>query len=147
MVTELEMRPAITAWLEDRGMIVLHETQIKEFVNADLLGFRFAKRVGRPIPRLLEVIVIESKIKDISGVITQAMWHVGRCTESICAMPEQRCGRMQPNTLRRFADNRIGLIGVDGRKIRIVVPARRHGMATITNNRDLARRLWRCRKR
>ena len=138
MTTELEMRPTIFAWLEERGMVTLWESKI--FQNADVVGVRFGRRVGRAIPPLELVVVVESKIKDVAGVLSQAECHVGRCTESLVAMPAEHVAKMKPDTLLRFGRKGIGLLAVDA-EVRLVIPPRL--CQSPLHNIDLRRRLWR----
>ncbi len=99
---ERDMRQAIDAWLREQGMLqTLYESRI--FHNADVVGVRFAERVGRAIPLLMAVRVVELKLSDIGGVLGQARRHRDHPVLSYAAMPADRIERMRAGTLKRFA--------------------------------------------
>lgn len=135
---ERDMRPAIVAWLREEGMLqTLYESRI--FRNADVVGVRFAERVGRAIPPLMAVRVVELKLSDIGGVLQQARLHRDYPVLSYAAMPADRIERMRAGTLQRFEAAGIGLLGVAGASVATVVSPQMSNTAW----RDVPTRLWR----
>ena len=110
-MTERDMFPTVKRWLEWQGMHVLWESVI--FSNADVVGVRFANQVGREVPRLLRVVVVELKIRDIAGVIRQSAHHREHPVESYAAMPDAIVCKMRKATVNRFRREGVGLLAVD----------------------------------
>ena len=111
-MTEKDMRQPVVDWLHDHGFEDAHEVWTGAW--CDIVGFRFAPRVGRPIPRLREVIAIELKVSNVSQVIFQARGNKLVVNASYAAMPFERCRRMRLTTRAQFAKNGIGLLSVTG---------------------------------
>lgn len=135
---ERDMRPAVDAWLLSEGMLqTLYESRI--FHNADMVGVRFANRVGRAIPPLVAVRVVELKLSDIAGVLRQARRHREHPVFSYAAMPADRIERMRLDTLQRFAATGVGLLAVTGESVATVVSPQ----MSSTSWGDVPARLWR----
>ena len=107
---EKEMREPVAKWLEHRGLEAGYELMVSGY--ADMLGFEFAERIGRPIPNLMRVVVIELKLRDVRGVIRQAVTNKYHIEESWTAMPEDFCLRMDGPTLDLFIEAGVGLLSV-----------------------------------
>lgn len=110
-MTEHDLRQPVANWLKFQGFEVAHECLLGGY--CDLIGFRFAPRVGRRIPPLEYVVAVELKVRDIAGVIRQAKSNRHYANESYAAMPRERCIRMRQPTLERFLSAGIGLLRVD----------------------------------
>ncbi len=123
MMVERDMRPAVDAWLRSRGMVeTLWEAYLCQ--NADLVGVRFAPRVGRAIPPIEQCIVVELKMRDIAGVLRQAKRHRnGYPVESYAAMPSGFVARMRDASIERFRASGVGLLSVHGGAVDVVVAA------------------------
>ena len=135
---ERDMRPTIDAWLREQGMLqTLYESRI--FGNADVVGVQFAERVGRAIPPLTAVRVVELKISDIGGVLWQARLHREYPVLSYAAMPADRIERMRAGTLQRFAEAGVGLLAVAGMSVATIVSPQKSNTAWC----DIPARLWR----
>ena len=108
---EKEMKMPVTRWLNSQGFEVGYELLIGGY--ADVIGFEFEKCIGRKIPRLKGVVVVELKLRDIKGVICQARgnkYHIG---ESWAAMPKDFCDRMSQVWIHKFMHEGIGLLSVN----------------------------------
>lgn len=136
MMREVEMRPAVEAWLDQRGCVYWHESTI--LGNADVVGVRFALRTGRLIPAVELAVAVELKVRDIATAIRQARHHTWYVHESYVAMPGDRCDKMRPRTLARFRVARVGLLAVDGERLKILVQP---GSGKFRES--LRKRLWR----
>ena len=135
---ERDMRPAVDAWLRRQGASqTLWESRI--FTNADLVGVRFAERMGRAIPPLVEVVVVELKMYDIVGMWRQARLHRKYPVSSFGAMPLERIRRMLPATIDAFEFSGVGLLSVDGDRVDVIVPPRKSD----TEWGTIRKRLWR----
>lgn len=116
---EKEMKQPVTKWLQERGLEAGYELMITGY--ADVIGFKFAERIGKPVPKLECVIVIELKLRDIKGVFRQARTNKYRVGSSWVAMPEDFCEHISPDWLDRFREEGIGLLAV-GDSVSIVFP-------------------------
>lgn len=119
---ENDMRPHIVNWLLRNGYEDAHECQIGGW--CDVAGFRFATRVGKPLPALLDVVAVELKMLDVATVISQAVGNQHHVNASYAAMPLDRCNRMRGATLDKFHNAGIGLLAVDGSNVSVLIPAR-----------------------
>jgi len=113
---EKDLRNPVIDWLAFRGMHAVHEAI---FCNAycDLIGFRFAPRTNRRIPRLEWVVAVELKLARIGEVIRQAENNRQQVNASYAAMPDDRCQRMTRKSIRKFTSAGVGLLGVDGNTV------------------------------
>ena len=137
-MTEKQIRPLVTAWLQGKGYYVAHEVMLYGF--CDLVGCKWAPRKGVRIPDMLEIMSVELKINDISGAIYQAVRNRFIVNYSYIAMPLSRCLKMRDSTLGRFERERIGLIGVDERYgVKVFIGGERNN---IEYHPDICRRLW-----
>lgn len=138
---EKEMKQPVTKWLQERGFEVGYELMITGY--ADVIGFEFAERIGRPIPQLQRAVVVELKLWDVKGVIRQARTNKYRIGESWAAMPKDFCDKMSRVWYDRFVLEGIGLLSVDEEEeVRIVI--RPSGSFAHDNKRNwLREKLWR----
>ena len=141
MKYEKEMKQPVTQWLQDRGYEVGYELQIGNY--PDVVGFKFAPRVGRRIPELLQVIVVELKLRDIKGVIYQARTNKHFIGDSWAAMPEDFCNRMNKVSYDRFVHESVGLLSVSKYgEVKVVIwPS--GNMAFNSRHRWLQEKFWR----
>ncbi len=107
---ERELRAPVHAWLVARGMTPVYELLLGGY--CDMVGLRFAERVGRPIPALLEVVAVELKLVRIAEVLDQAKNNRPHAHESYAAMPADRCARMLGATLAEFERAGVGLLSI-----------------------------------
>ena len=137
-LTEKQLRPITQAWLQGRGYYVAHEVMLCGF--CDMIGCRWEPRVGRKIPIMAEIMCVELKIKDIVGVLRQCKENQTVADYSYAAMPWSFCNSMRPQSLMKFADIGVGLMGVDVYcGIRIFIEAAKN---QINHHPDVCRRLW-----
>lgn len=108
---ENDMRPHIVSWLTRNGYYDAHECMIGGY--CDVIGCKWGERKGRKKPELLEMICIELKLRDISGVISQAIHNHYHCNLSYCAMPVDFCRRMRDQSVKRFIEAGVGLLAVN----------------------------------
>ena len=130
------MRPAVDAWLRERGCVPVHETHLRH--RCDVIGVQFANRVGRSIPDVVLAVAVELKLTDVAGVIRQAGENLHYVHESYAAMPAERCDVMRPATLQKFADWGVGLLAVSPEEVQVLI---RSGRGSWQNR--LQQKLWR----
>lgn len=135
-MTEKTLRPIVTIWLEQQGYYVAHEIMLGGY--CDLTACRWAERVGRGIPAILDIMAVELKVRDISRVLWQAEANRLYADFSYAAMPFGKCELMRVGTLQKFKEKGVGLLGIN-RRVNIIVPARKND---IHHNPDICRRLW-----
>ena len=134
---EKQMKEPVVKWLEGQGYFVAYEILLSGW--CDLVGCKWAERVGRRIPTILEAMAIELKLDDIGGAIYQAKWNLRiGASRSYAAMPLARIDRMRPATIRRFGNEGIGLLGVSPDEITIITESTQN--ETISS--QVAKRLW-----
>ena len=136
-MTEKKLRPSVEAWLHKQGLYVAHEVMLCNY--CDLIGCKWAERVGRRIPAMTEIVAVELKIKDILGVIDQAKTNCTVADFSYAAMPFQLCHSMREVSLKRFENAGIGLIAVSQSVATVIIPARKN---LIDYHPCVCRRLW-----
>ncbi len=134
--TEKNLRPIAETWLRGGGYYVAHEVMLSGY--CDLTGCKWAKRIGRRIPSMLEIVAVELKIKDISGVLRQARVNCYYADFSYAAMPLKKCKSMRTATLQRFEKEGIGLLGIC-QNVKVIIKARKND---IKHNPNICRRLW-----
>ncbi len=139
--TEKQMRPIVESWLQRQAYYVAHEVMLCGY--CDLIGCRWAERIGRRIPSMLEIVSVELKISDIKGVRHQAQVNKIRADYSYAAMPIKKCETMRPQSLQGFRDLGVGLLGVD-ENVHIIIEAQRN---EIQHSSDVCRRLWNFKRR
>jgi hypothetical protein len=120
---EFTMRRPAARWLLSRGYSPVLECQ--SLRNCDLVGVKFEQH---PI-RLVEMISLELKRKDVAGVLSQCRSHLHFATETWAGLP-LAIGR---RNAEKFASIGIGVLGFDGDAVCVVVSAARH------EGRDLSR--------
>lgn len=138
---EKEMKLPVTQWLQDRGFEVGYELMIGGY--ADVIGFKFAPRVDRRVPDLLEAITVELKLRDVKRVVYQARtnkYHIG---DSWAAMPEDFCNHMGVCWHDVFVQEGLGLLSVNEYgEVKIVIQP--SGNMTFNNrHRWLQEKFWR----
>ena len=136
-MTEKELRPTVEAWLQEQGYYVAHEVMLSGY--CDLTGCKWAERVGRRIPPMIEIMAVELKIKDIRGVLYQAKNNKWFVDYSYAAMPLQKCKIMKPKTLQLFKNIGVGLLGI-GVDVKIIIAAQKNDISHYSPN--ICRRLW-----
>ena len=136
MQTEKGMRPIVEYWLQGRGYYVAHEVMVCGY--CDLIGCLWKKRDGRRIPTMLEIMTVELKIKDIKGVLAQAVANCRYAEYSYAAMPIQKCESMRFTTKQRFEKRGVGLLSVSHCVEIIVAPHKNE----IVHRQNICRRLW-----
>ena len=139
-MTEREMRPPVERWLLANGYTVRHERQVCGGY-ADLIGVRWHPRVGRLIPEIAEVIVVELKVRDVGGVLRQLAGAMCVAHRVWAAMPEPIVRSMRAGTLRRFREKGYGLLGVRENWVQIYVEACKREERVIPDY--IRRRMWR----
>ncbi len=117
---ENDMRPAVIQWLNKAGYSDVHETSICSGW-CDVIGAKWDVRFGRARPNLIEFVCVELKMRDIKGVISQAYENHYECNLSYCAMPADFIERMRPQSRQKFINAGVGLLAVQGDKIRIEI--------------------------
>ena len=136
-ITEKILRPIVESWLQEQGYYVAHEVMLSGYV--DLTGCKWAQRIGRRIPPIIEIMAVELKIRDIKGVLRQARNNCYFTDYSYAAMPIGRCNKMKSETLRIFENIGVGLLGVND-NVKIIIPARKN--VIMTYNPNICKRLW-----
>ncbi len=110
---EKELTPFFVAWLEERGFDVVPEYGVPGSGGiCDLVGFRFAERVGRPIPRLIEFVAIELKLKRLMEVYEQARSNLYGVDRSWIGIPVGVYERGRPETRRLLLDSGVGILEI-----------------------------------
>jgi len=121
-MVENDMRQSIVAWLDDHGCEAAHECWVHGGY-CDVIGFKFAPRLGRPIPKLLQNVAVELKMSNVRQVIRQASQNKRGANASYAAMPTERCKKMRDSTRQKFIANGVGLLSVHGEQVNIEIPA------------------------
>lgn len=136
---EKEMRPIVARWLKERGYYVAHEVLVGDSW-CDIVGCKWAERVGRRIPPMIEAVAVELKVNDVAGVLHQAEanYTYGRVSNSYVAMPAERVAKMKRATIDLFEEMCFGLLMISADGVEIVVEASEQPGIS----KDLARRLW-----
>lgn len=135
---EIHMRIPVCNWLRSAGLVYAVEPFLR-YGSADIIAGRFAERTGRRVPPFTDGHLIELKLIDVNGVLTQSLRNCSVAEFSYAAMPASRCQMMRSATRQRFVDNGVGLLSVTPKAVEVLVPARRNGQT-----KDWAiRNLWR----
>jgi hypothetical protein len=119
-MTEKELRPVVTKWLEQMGYYVAHEVMLCGY--CDVIACLWGERETRKIPTLHEIIAVELKISDIQGVLSQARNNKYCAHRSVAAMPFDFTQRMRPSSIKQFEDAGVGLLGVNDSVHWVVIP-------------------------
>ena len=135
-ITEKILRPVVTNWLQEKEYYVAHEVMLCGY--CDVTGCKWAKRTGRRIPSMLEIVAVELKINDISGVLYQAITNCTVADFSYAALPLKKYKSMRVGSLQKFMEKGIGLLAVSN-CVDIVIHARKN---EISHDVDVCRRLW-----
>ena len=107
---ERDLRPAVHAWLRSQGYTVIYEFLMCGY--CDMVGVRFDERVGRAVPRAIDAMAVELKLRDVTGVIAQAEANRAVVRVSYAAMPAETVAKMPHRTLERFRQAGVGLLAV-----------------------------------
>lgn len=134
---EKDMREPVIAWLEAQSFSWVREGYTSRPV--DFIAGRFAKRVGRKRPALIEGMAVELKLDNVGEVLLQAVRNRDSVHMSYAAMPESRCLRMRPQTVQRFLAFGVGLLSVRSNAVTVLVAATRRD----ETDDYVARNLWR----
>ncbi len=138
---ETELRPAVINWLKQQEYDYAREILLGGY--CDIVCYKFAEKISRRIPELLEVVAIELKLENVAGVLRQALGNQHHVNASWVAMPDERVKRIKPEVMERFRDSGIGILAVISPvEAQIVIPAlratdERHNKGTLKS------RLWR----
>jgi hypothetical protein len=135
---EKEMREPVARWLESNGFVSTREMYHHRPI--DIVAGRFAERVNRRIPPLLETLAIELKLSNAAAVLRQATGNRDAVDRSYAAMPLSRCARLAEKTRLGFLIEGVGLLAVDKATVTEVIPARRSAAGT---QEHIRRNLWR----
>lgn len=136
---EKEMRRPVIDWLASNGFC----TAVEFLLCAgycDLVAGRYAPRLTRAVPELMETIAVELKLHNVAAVVRQAANNRGQCDWSYCAMPADRCKRMQRRTLDKFRREGVGLLSV-GHTVEIILDPERSAGARHRVRESLWRRV------
>lgn len=140
---ERDMREPVTRYLIERGFLPAVEFWLHGCGQADIVAGLYAKREGRKIPTLLEVVAIELKLSDFAGVLKQAARNKDCCDWSYIAMPSERIAKMRAATKIAIISEGIGLLSVDEEVRECITPARGPGLKAASRIRNLWRRVSR----
>lgn len=136
---EKDMQAPVIAWLEARGFLWVREGYNSYYCPVDFVAARFEERTGRKRPALIEGMIIELKMTDVGNVLAQAIRNREFAHASYAAMPVDRCRKLRPATLQRFADSGVGLLAVSPEQIEeLVAPIKGDSM-----NEKMVTNLWR----
>ena len=134
--TEKAMRPIVETWLQEEGYYVAHEVMLSGY--CDLVGCKWAERVGRKIPSMLKIMAVELKIRDIRGALYQGKNNTWFADYSYVAMPLQKCEKMRQAKLQLFESVGVGLLGVS-KGVKIIARAPKN---KIVHHASICKRLW-----
>lgn len=140
---ERDMRPAVTEWLRSRGYTVAYEIYICGGY-CDVVGFRFAKRIGRRIPELIDCVTVELKVRDFAGVLHQGINNSYVCP-SYVAMPKSVLRTARKQTIQKFVQKGVGILSVGGSVQQLVAAYR--GIGRWRQDDRLRKKLWRHEKK
>jgi len=137
---EFDMREPVKAYLMDRGFLPAVEFWLHGCGPTDIVAGSYAKREGRKIPKLWEVVAIELKLSDFGGVLRQAKRNRNHCDWSYIAMPSERVDRLRDSSRQQIRLAGVGLLSV-GEDIReVIAPERGRGLS---EGRNQVKTLWR----
>jgi hypothetical protein len=109
---EGKLRIPIIKWLESFNMTPVFEVYVNSGV-ADIVGVEFYPKIGRLIPKIKKMCIIELKLDDAADVIRQAKNNLCHCKSSFAAMPIDRINKFRPGTLQKFKDAGVGLLSIE----------------------------------
>jgi len=117
---EKELKPIIADWLQNKNYYCIYELLLGGY--CDVVACKWNERVGRKVPKLIDVIAVELKLDDVSGVIRQAVSNKYYVNESYAAMPKSRINKMREGTLNKFKQAGVGLLSVGDGVEEVVKP-------------------------
>jgi hypothetical protein len=128
---EFEMRLPVARWLLSRGLSPVCEVQC--LGNCDLVGVRFEEK---PV-RLVEMVAVELKMRDIAGVIRQCSMHAACCVSEVWAamLPD-----VAARNRTRFVNAGIGLLSVTKAGVDVLAPAPRKADCDLSPWKNAMRR-------
>jgi hypothetical protein len=133
------MYDPVTCWLEINGFLWVKHLCTPIYHQCDLAAGKYAPRVGRARPELIESLFIELKLNDVATAIAQAAHYHHFVNYSYVAMPFSRFKRMKAVTVAKFSECGVGLLAVTREDVdEIIRPTRSdqtHDM--------IVRNLWR----
>lgn len=135
---EFDMRRPVKNWLFTNGYLPAIEFGLHHGGITDIVAGRYEERTSRRTPKLLDVIAIELKMHDVSGVLRQSVANSRVCA-SYAAMPTERIRKMRGKTIERFERHGVGLLAVDSH-VTQVLTAKSDGMNI---NESTRKQLWR----
>ena len=118
-MVENDMRQTVVNWLNRNGYYDAHECLVGG--HCDVIGCMWSERQGRRKPDLLEMICVELKMRDMVGVIDQAVGNHFHSNLSYCAMPQSFIRRMRPQSVYKFIRAGVGLLSVEKEQVRVIV--------------------------
>jgi len=144
---EKDMREPVVAWLEAQGFVCVREVCSVSYNPIDIVAGRFAERVGRRIPALLDAVAVELKLSDVNGVLAQAVRNRGCVERSFAAIPASKCEKLRPKSIAAFAAEGVGLLSVRRDGLDVILAAQRSAGTDDRVYRNLWRRSGLARKR
>lgn len=105
----------------------------------DLASCKWAERIGRRIPPMIEITTVELKINDIIGVLRQARNNSYFVDYSYAAMPLKKCLKMRMKTLEKFKKMGIGLLGIND-SVKVIIAANKNDVSCYSPS--ICKRLW-----
>lgn len=137
---ESDMREPVKAWLMDRDFLPAVEFWLHGCGITDIVAGSYAKREGRRIPKLWEVVAVELKLNDFAGVLRQAKTNRHHCDWSYVAMPVERIEKMRESTKAQLREAGIGLLSVGQAVKEVLLPKQGFGLS---EDRNQVKTLWR----
>jgi hypothetical protein len=138
---EREMYDPVIAWLERCGFQWVKHLCTPIYHQCDLAAGRYAERINRRRPQLLESLFIELKLSNVAQAIGQAAHYRNYVNLSYVAMPATRCAQMKSDTVEKFRVAQVGLLSVSLAEVREVVRPTRNPQTHEMIERNLWRRI------
>jgi hypothetical protein len=123
MTERKDLMPVVVKWMISLGYYPVFECLLGGY--CDLIACKWAERTGKSVPKLLDAIAIELKIKDIEGLRYQALGNSYHINISYAAMPIKVCKSFSTQMIEKFKMDGLGLLGVDVEKqtVEVVIEA------------------------
>jgi hypothetical protein len=137
---ESMMREPVKAYLMARGFFPAVEFWLHGCGPSDIVAGSYAKREGRKIPKLWEVVAVELKLSDFATVLMQAKRNRNLCDWSYIAFPAGRIEKMRETTKQAMRDAGVGLLSVGEQVVEVITPQRGGGLP---EGRNQVKTLWR----
>ena len=134
------MREPVKAYLIERGFFPAVEFWLHGCGPSDIVAGSYAKREGRKIPKLWEVVAVELKLSDFATVLMQAKRNKHLCDWSYIAFPVERIEKMRDATKQAIRDAGVGLLSVGDEVVEVITPQKGGGLP---GGRNQVKTLWR----